>query len=129
MLRELRGRHHTVITAIALKPSWATEIYNEICETIVPMRAYSDADIRSYIAGGSPFDKAGAYGIQDAIFNPADLGAMSGCFANVMGLPICHLARAMRALGDTPPVDIPSACMRHTGYDCDVYSMIEKGEL
>lgn len=129
MLQGLRGRAHSVVSAIALQASENSEIICEVCETSVPMRAYSDAEIRRYIAGGSPFDKAGAYGIQDATFNPAEMTKMSGCYSNVMGLPICHLARAMRSLGYPSPVDIPHACMRHTGYDCDVYLLVEKGEL
>lgn len=93
------------------------------------MRAYSDAEIHNYVTGGSPFDKAGAYGIQDESFKPADVASMSGCYANVMGLPLCHLARAMRSLGFIASTDIPQACMNYTGYDCHVYSRIEKGEL
>lgn len=129
MLLALRGRQHTVITAVALQTPGEGQTQIEVCETSVPMREYEAHELRAYIEGGSPFDKAGAYGIQDAAFRPVDLGAMSGCYANVMGLPLCHLSRALGRLGTTPPVDIPQACMRHTGYDCDVYPLIEKGEL
>jgi MAF protein len=129
MLRELRGRRHTVITAIALQPADKVEIISEVCETTVPMRPYTDAEIDNYIAAGSPFDKAGAYGIQDDAFHPVEMGLMSGCYSNVMGLPICHLVRVMRKLGYSPPVGVPDACMHHTGYDCDVYTLVEKGEL
>ncbi len=101
----------------------------EVCETSVPMRSYEEPELRAYIEGGSPFDKAGAYGIQDEAFRPVDLDAMRGCYANVMGLPLCHLGRAIKRLGYPPVVDIPQACMSHTGYDCDVYPLIEKGEL
>jgi len=54
------------------------------------------------VESGSPFDKAGGYGIQDAGFQPVDIKALEGCFANVMGLPLCHLTRGMRALGNEP---------------------------
>jgi MAF protein len=128
MLEELRGRQHLVITAIVLThPEQGPQI--EVCETAVPMRDYSDQEQAAYIAGGSPFDKAGAYGIQDQDFSPVEVGAMHGCYANVMGLPLCHLVRAMRKFGQEPPVDVPAACQRYTGYDCDVYNAILEGEL
>lgn len=129
MLMALRGRRHTVITAVALQTTEDRPAQIEVCETSVPMREYDEHELQTYIEGGSPFDKAGAYGIQDASFRPVDLDEMRGCYANVMGLPLCHLKRAFVRLGTTPPIDIPQACMRHTGYDCDVYPLIEKGEL
>jgi septum formation protein len=128
MLTRLRGQVHTVITAIVLKDHEGRETV-EVCETDVPMREYSTEEQVRYIAGGSPFDKAGAYGIQDDDFEPVDLKAMSGCFANVMGLPLCHLVRAMQQMGFEPAADIPESCQLHTGYDCDVYEAILEGEL
>jgi len=127
MLDQLRGRKHSVLTAVVLKCGGREVL--EVCETQVPMRAYSRREQAEYIAGGSPFDKAGAYGIQDGDFQPVDVAAMSGCYANVMGLPLCHLVRAMRACGFEPPVDVPAACQAYTGYDCDVYPAILEGEL
>ena len=128
ILTRLRGRDHRVITAIVVKDRGDREQL-EVCETVVPMRSYSDAEQARYIAGGSPLDKAGAYGIQDGDFQPVALEAMSGCFANVMGLPLCHLVRAMRKLGFEAPREVPAACQRHTGYDCDVHEAILEGEL
>jgi septum formation protein len=128
MLTRLRGKVHTVITAIVLKDHEGRETV-ELCETDVPMREYSTAEQAKYIAGGSPFDKAGGYGIQDEAFEPVDNRAMSGCFANVMGLPLCHLVRAMQQLGFEPAGDVPESCQLHTGYDCDVYEAILEGEL
>lgn len=128
MLTALRGRDHRVITAIVVRDRNAREQL-EVCETEVPMREYSAEEQAAYIASGSPFDKAGAYGIQDEDFNPVDMRVMGGCYANVMGLPLCHLVRAMRALGFEPRLDVPEACQIHTGYDCDVYEAILEGEL
>ena len=61
------------------------------------MRRYTDEEIEAYIASGDPFDKAGAYAIQHAGFHPVE--DFSGCFANVMGLPLCHVARSLRKPG------------------------------
>lgn len=125
MLDALRGRDHRVISAIVLKGSAGEQV--ELCETKVPMRAYAADEIAAYIKTGSPMDKAGAYGIQDRDFNPVDVEQMRGCFANVMGLPLCHLLRAMRRLGADSRHDIPLACQSYTSYDCPVHAEILRG--
>ncbi len=129
MLRRLRDREHEVITALVLLQSASGEEIVETCKTVVPMRAYDNEALQAYVAGGSPLDKAGAYGIQDREFNPVELSQMQGCFANVMGLPMCHLQRALGRLGHDLAVDLPSRCIAHTGYDCSVYQEILRGKL
>jgi MAF protein len=129
MLLMLRGREHEVITALVfLKPASGEEMV-ETCKTVVPMRAYEKIALQAYIAGGSPLDKAGAYGIQDREFNPVELSQMEGCFANVMGLPLCHMQRALGRLGHDLMADLPTRCMAYTGYDCSVYQEILRGKL
>jgi MAF protein len=126
MLNALRGRGHRVITALAiLHPGGMLE---EVCVTQVPMRAYEEASVHDYIASGRPMDKAGAYGIQDREFDLVDVASMRGCFANVMGFPICHFTRAMHRVGEIAPRDVPVACKKHTGYDCAVYPEILRGD-
>lgn len=127
MLLGLRGRPHRVITSLALVDPASGRERIEICETEVPMRTYDAAEMEAYLASGSPLDKAGAYGIQDGGFNPVALERMTGCFANVMGLPLCHLVRAMSAFGERPPSDVPATCREHTGYPCRVYPEILEG--
>ena len=129
MLLMLRDREHEVITALALlQPNRGEEII-ETCKTGVPMRTYDNDALQTYIKGGSPLDKAGAYGIQDRDFNPVNLSQMQGCFANVMGLPLCHLQRALESLGYEIEVDLPSRCIAYTEYDCSVYQEILRGKL
>ncbi len=129
MLLMLRDRKHEVITALVfLQPASEEEIV-ETCKTVVPMRAYDNEALQAYITGGSPLDKAGAYGIQDREFNPVKLSQMQGCFANVMGLPLCHLQRALGRLGHDLAIDLPSRCIAYTGYDCSVYQEIQRGKL
>jgi septum formation protein len=79
------------------------------------------------VASGGPLDKAGAYAIQDGAFEPVDMSSFSDYFANVMGLPLCHVARSLRRLGVEPEADVPAACIAHTGYDCRVYPAILAG--
>jgi septum formation protein len=125
MLVSLRGRTHRVISALVLMGSAGEQM--QVCETSVPMRAYEPDQVAAYIESGSPLDKAGAYGIQDRDFHPVDVERMSGCFANVMGLPLCHLLRAMRRLGEDSRKDVPLACQSHTSYDCPVHAEILRG--
>lgn len=128
MLERLAGRTHRVVTAVVLADKEAGTEAVEICTTVVPMRGYTAKEIAAYVASGAPFDKAGGYGIQDDGFQPVDLKGLHGCYANVMGLPLCHLVRAMRRLGHAAPADVPKGCMQHTGYDCPVHASILRGE-
>ena len=69
------------------------------------MRAYRDDEIEAYVATGDPLDKAGAYAIQNAGFHPVE--AMQGCYASVMGLPLCHLTRSLHKLDIAPEPTLP----------------------
>jgi septum formation protein len=123
MLADLRGRSHTVISAVALldtRPERrATE---DIASTKVRMRRYSDAELAAYVTSGDPLDKAGAYAIQHAGFRP--VARCMGCYANVMGLPLCHLVRRLRAWSIEPVQDVPGACQAHNARRCTVFSGI-----
>ncbi len=124
MLTALRGREHSVVTALAIVSSGNGDLKTEACETRVPMREYTMEEMNAYVDSGSAFDKAGGYGIQDRDFRPVALERMVGCFANVMGLPLCHLVRIVRRMGIEPPNDVPVACQAYTGYTCQVYDEI-----
>ncbi|MQC27251.1 MAG: septum formation protein Maf [Chloroflexi bacterium] len=122
MLRDLRGRSHQVYTAVALLQPGSGEVTMDLATTEVPMRDYTDAEIEAYVARGEPFDKAGGYAIQDEDFHP--VAEMAGCFANVVGLPLCHLTRNLERLGEGFGVDMPAACQAHLGYDCPVFDEV-----
>lgn len=126
MLRQLRGRTHQVYTAIAVIETGGGRAAVDRCCSQVPMRAYAEAEIAAYVATGDPLDKAGAYAIQHGGFHPVE--DFSGCFASVMGLPLCHLVRTMHKLGTTPPVDVAAACQASLEYNCPVSSGILRGE-
>ena len=97
MLRRLRGREHQVFTALAVVRRSEGFLALDWCVTQVPMRTYSDEEMYAYIATGDPLDKAGAYAIQHPDFSP--VANLEGCYANVMGLPLCHLKRTLDAAG------------------------------
>ncbi|KAA3642261.1 MAG: septum formation protein Maf [Chloroflexi bacterium] len=125
VLTRLRGRMHQVYTALAVK--WRGELHTELAVTDVPMREYSDTEIDAYIQTGDPFDKAGAYAIQHSGFHPVE--NMQACYANVVGLPLCHLTRLFHKIGVQPATDIPVACQAHLAYDCPVHQKVLKGKL
>jgi len=119
MLHQLRGRTHQVYSGIALIDTQTDKSYNDVCCTDVPMREYSDEEIEAYIETQDPMDKAGAYAIQHAGFHPVT--ALTGCFASVMGLPLCHIAVGLRRQGFDYPADLPEQCQRTLDYDCPVF--------
>lgn len=108
MLRSLRGRDHLVYTAISLADWMDGKIITDVCATRVWMRTYSDAEIETYISSGDPFDKAGAYAIQNTTFHPVE--KIEGCYACVMGLPVCHVVRALRAFGSGLARSVADTC-------------------
>ncbi|MBU0510326.1 MAG: septum formation protein Maf [Chloroflexi bacterium] len=118
MLRQLRGRVHQVCTAVAVMRAADGVLLTDVCVTDVPMRDYNDTDMLAYIASGDPLDKAGAYAIQHAGFHPAE--NLQGCYANVVGLPLCHLARIFRKLGYPSGTDLPQVCQAVFGYQCNL---------
>jgi septum formation protein len=122
MLRRLRSSIHQVYTAVAVLEVETGELLSDLCCTDVPMRDYSHEEMQAYVASGDPLDKAGGYAIQHAGFHPVE--DLQGCFANVMGLPLCHLVRTLRKLGKYPPQDVPQACQAHLDYACPVYKEI-----
>ncbi|MFN2198447.1 MAG: Maf family protein [Anaerolineales bacterium] len=120
MLRQLRGRTHQVYTAIAVLRD--SDLILECCGTDVPMREYSDAEMQTYIESGDPLDKAGAYAIQHAGFHPVE--SLQGCYANVVGLPLCHLARALRKFEIEMASNLPLECQSTIGYECPIYQAL-----
>ncbi len=121
MLRRLRGRTHQVYTGVAVhRPKRV--MLTDLCATDVPMRNYSDEEMQAYIDSGDPLDKAGAYAIQHAGFQP--VYGLQGCYANVVGLPLCHLTRTLIKAGQSPDVDVPTTCQTALGYHCLVYNLI-----
>lgn len=95
MLRRLSGRTHTVYTGIALFHPTSGRSASAHESTNVTFAPLSDEEIAAYVAGGSPLDKAGGYGIQDdtgALFIPR----IEGDYFTVMGLPLHRLYRLLR---------------------------------
>jgi len=126
MLLLLRGRTHQVYTGIAVLKMSDGSLVTDLCVTDVPMRTYSDKEMDAYIASGDPLDKAGAYAIQHPEFHPVE--SLTGCYASVMGLPLCHLTRSLQKIEIIPKNDIPKECQSSLGYICPIFTRVLNGE-
>jgi len=126
MLKRLRGHTHQVYTGVSLLRLHDGLLLKDLCVTDVPMRDYSDEEILAYVQTGDPLDKAGAYAIQHPQFQP--VAQLSGCFASVMGLPVCHIIRLMRMMDLQPKTDFFLSCETLLEYQCPVSRAILIGE-
>jgi len=126
MLKFLRGHFHQVYTALAVLRMQDECLITDLCVTDVPMRNYSDEEIEAYVLSGDPLDKAGAYAIQHPGFHPVN--NLKGCYASVMGMPLCHLIRVLKKIDVQPGADIPAACQSLLQYQCPVSPAILRGE-
>jgi septum formation protein len=104
MLERLSGRTHAVITGVAILeyPERTIELFHE--ETFVTFRRIPRSEIEEYVAGGSPMDKAGAYGIQDD-YGAVFVTRIEGCYYNVVGLPLSHTYSALRKFSLTNMIE------------------------
>ncbi|HBN01476.1 MAG TPA: septum formation protein Maf [Rikenellaceae bacterium] len=84
MLRLLSGREHQVITAVTIRDAHRKRTFS--VSTDVYFKNLSDNEIDYYIDNFRPFDKAGAYGIQEWI-GYVGITRIEGSFYNVMGFP------------------------------------------
>ena len=87
MIRFLSGRSHKVITAITLRDSQKCHTSSDTA--VVYFKDLTDNEIEYYVDTYKPFDKAGAYGIQEWI-GYIGIGKIEGSYFTIMGLPV-HL--------------------------------------
>jgi MAF protein len=119
MLLRLRGRVHQVLTGLAVLGVADDRLIGEVVATDVWMREYSNEEMLAYIATADPLDKAGAYAIQHPVFKPVQ--NLQGCYANVMGLPVCHAARLLTQFDFPPASDIVQGCQQTLEFTCPVF--------
>ncbi len=85
MLHRLSGKTHQVITGVCLATADRKRVFS--VSTDVTFKVLTDAEIDYYISEYRPYDKAGAYGIQEWI-GYIGVTALNGSYFNVMGLPV-----------------------------------------
>lgn len=95
MLHELSGRTHQVITGVCLTTQTQQRAF--AVETDVTFKNLTDEEIAYYIEHYRPFDKAGAYGIQEWI-GYIGVKDIRGSYFNVMGLPVQRIWEEIRML-------------------------------
>ena len=95
MLRAMSNKKHEVITSVSIKGKSFQKIINDI--TIVTFKELTDLEIQYYINKYKPFDKAGAYGIQEWI-GFIGIQKIEGSYFNVVGLPVHKLYKELMAL-------------------------------
>ena len=93
-LNKLSGNTHKVITGVCLKSKNKKIIFS--ATTQVTFKALSEDEINYYINKHNPFDKAGAYGIQDWIGKIGIIN-INGSYTNVVGLPISELHQNLKS--------------------------------
>ena len=97
ILRALSGRVHKVVTGVVLQTSTGIQELKEITE--VHFLPVSDEQIQHYISKYQPYDKAGAYAIQEWI-GVTGIKFIEGDFYNVMGLPVSRVVQSLRNFKD-----------------------------
>lgn len=94
MLESLSGKEHEVFTGVAVADTATGRqaVFHE--RTTVKFRDLEISEIQKYVSTGEPFDKAGAYGIQERA--SAFVERVDGCYANVVGLPVARLVKVLK---------------------------------
>jgi septum formation protein len=95
-LKKLSGRVHTVITGVVIRNLDREVAFSDA--TQVEFHELSDEAIRFYIEKYRPYDKAGAYAIQEWI-GVTGIKSIHGDFYNVMGLPVSRVVKTLRQFG------------------------------
>ena len=88
MVKKLSNKVHKVVTGVTITDKKESISFSET--TYVVFRRIADGDIKHYLHEYKPFDKAGAYGIQEWI-GIIGIDKIDGCYYNVMGLPTSRL--------------------------------------
>ena len=111
MLSQLRGRSHQVITGVCLILLPANRTLAGAVSTTVRMKEFTKPQRDSYVQSGEPMGKAGSYAIQG--LGGELVESISGCYRNVVGLPLCEVRRMLeellgRPLASKAVCDLPS---------------------
>lgn len=93
MLNDLQGQSHEVITGVYIKLHTGEHTFYD--RTKVRFHPLSETEIAHYLDEYKPYDKAGAYAIQEWIGSVA-IQSIEGCFYNVMGLPVSRVYQILK---------------------------------
>lgn len=92
ILKELSGTMHEVITGVSLLAKEKQVVFSDVTEVYID--TMTEEEIINYVDKFKPFDKAGAYAIQEWV-GLAKIGRINGSYYNVVGLPISKVYKAL----------------------------------
>lgn len=95
MLRELSGRTHRVLTAVAMQAG--RRQLHALSDSRVTFADLGPAQVRAYVASGEPMGKAGAYAVQGRAAE--HIARIAGSYTGIMGLPLFETAQLLRRAG------------------------------
>jgi septum formation protein len=102
MLRDLRGRRHTVLTGVCAMCAPGEQQALGLSRSAVKMREFSDDDLEVYVASGEPLDRSGAYAIQGGGGDFVE--AVGGRVDTVIGLDVALALRLLAEVGYPDPL-------------------------
>ncbi len=95
MLQQLSGEAHQVVTSVAFTQAHQQKVIHEV--STVYFKALTAAEIDYYIDNYQPFDKAGAYGIQEWI-GTVGIEKIEGSYTNIVGLPVAQVLATLEKI-------------------------------
>ncbi|MBI5151455.1 MAG: septum formation protein Maf [Candidatus Pacebacteria bacterium] len=113
MLKTLRGKQHTVFTAVVMIDGETGEKKTEVVKSLVTFFPFSDEMINQYIETSEPYDKAGGYALQG--FAKRFIQEVQGSELNVVGFPLVTVRNMLEELGVPIEVDIERSAFEKTG--------------
>ncbi|HEY6958295.1 MAG TPA: Maf family protein [Candidatus Limnocylindria bacterium] len=122
LLRRLAGREHEVRSEVVVVSAAGTRLRFGV-RTRVRVTS-DDSQLVAYAATDEPLDKAGAYAIQGD--GRRIVEGFEGCFANVTGLPLCHVYFALRRSGVASRERPEVACQSHFAFRCPVWQLAQR---
>jgi len=123
MLASLAGETHEVRTEVVVLAASGRRTSFGVTSRVT-FRSLSMREIERYVGSGEPMDKAGAYAIQGE--GRRLVASYDGCFANVTGLPLCHVYHALRRVGVVAPQRPERACQSHFAFSCPVWRIAQR---
>ena len=122
LLRRLAGREHEVRSEVVVISASGRRLRFGVTTRV--RITDDDSALRAYAATDEPLDKAGAYAIQGE--GRGVVGSFDGCFANVTGLPLCHVYHALRRNGVATHERPEVACQMHFDFACPVWRAAQR---
>ena len=95
MLKKLSGQHHQVVTGVVLRRGEEEIVFADVTDVL--FHSLTDEQIAFYVDKYQPYDKAGAYAIQEWI-GVVGIKSVKGDFYNVMGLPVSRVVQALQKM-------------------------------